>query len=958
MRQVTLLVLATFAILSAQAIAQEGRVRPIVVEEVRPLSLGEIVGLKPTDRIVSFDQKPLDSVETFFAFSTNTFGKEKVVLKVHRGDEVLHLSVPPVPLGIQVRHELPPEAIDLYEKGREALKERDGKGAIEWWRKAADAAEKVGDEHAAAFLWSRVGKVYEGLRKWNNAKDAFLRSWNSLQLTGGLAAKSLAASALGRCSMNLQEFHDEEEWYQSALELDLQSKYRRWAAADMTELGRLALMRGEFAIARVQFSKALKLIQAVLPGSMEVAICYNGLGEAARLMKNLDLAKTFHELALEIRERKARGTLEHAESLNNAGLVAYQRGELIEAERFCQKSLLIRKNKAPKSKEVGASLLNLGAIARARNELDKASGYYGKAERVFAELPGVSIYVAATLNNQGSLALVRTRLENAKCHFKKALSIQERIVPYSLDIVATLSNLGSTFLALKELGAAREYFDRAARILENLRESIAFVDINGFLIESHTQPFTGLIRTGLAAEDVSFAYSAMERARGRDLAKVLSSQRLDFGLKVPNELLEQRRRIERARFTAVYKLTKLDSSRHGSRIDKLLQEIVYQSAAQNKLDEELRSRSPQYASLRPPSGVTLAQAKCALRERMLLLEYVVDGEHCYVFAVTRTTCQMFKLSASEDRLRELARQFRAALSNDKNIESLGKELYEVLISPAESLLQEKTELLICPQGPLIKIPFAALISNRGKGETPKYLVQNQALTTTVSMGVYLQLIERPPSEATLGLLAFGNPSRRIAETNNMSTGPKSSDLAWAIREVEGIVNLYGEDAVALLGKEAKESAAKELAGTARILHFSCHGNLDVSYPLDSGLILIQGDGEDGLLQGWEIIGALSLQADLVVLSACETGLGKETKYEGLIGLTRALESAGARNVLVSLWAVNDASTAALMKEFYRGMRSKEFSPARALQRAQQLMIKSRRWGSPYHWSAFVLEGPG
>ena len=166
--------------------------------------------------------------------------------------------------------------------------------------------------------------------------------------------------------------------------------------------------------------------------------------------------------------------------------------------------------------------------------------------------------------------------------------------------------------------------------------------------------------------------------------------------------------------------------------------------------------------------------------------------------------------------------------------------------------------------------------------------------------------------------------------------------------------------------EALDFHANRLAATSpelsqyKFVHFATHGLLNSSHPGLSGLIFSlvdrQGNDQDGFLSAHEVFD-LNLPVDLVVLSGCRTGLGKEIKGEGMLGLTRGFMYAGAARVAVSLWDVNDMSTAELMKHFYGGMLGKEnLSPSAALRDAQVAMWKSSRWHAPYYWAAFVLQG--
>jgi CHAT domain-containing protein len=196
-----------------------------------------------------------------------------------------------------------------------------------------------------------------------------------------------------------------------------------------------------------------------------------------------------------------------------------------------------------------------------------------------------------------------------------------------------------------------------------------------------------------------------------------------------------------------------------------------------------------------------------------------------------------------------------------------------------------------------------------------------------------------------------------------SRGLSLAPLPWSRKEVEDIARIFDKSATVKLGRHATETSAKNESRDYTILHFAVHGWLDDQLGLASGLALSQPDAlgreatkqDNGLLQAWEILEQVRLDADLVTLAACETGLGQTVRGEGLIGLTRAFQYAGARSVVVSLWQVNDASTADFMNTFYRELRRGATKDV-ALQKAMIAVATKPKWRHPFYWSAFTLVG--
>jgi CHAT domain-containing protein len=204
----------------------------------------------------------------------------------------------------------------------------------------------------------------------------------------------------------------------------------------------------------------------------------------------------------------------------------------------------------------------------------------------------------------------------------------------------------------------------------------------------------------------------------------------------------------------------------------------------------------------------------------------------------------------------------------------------------------------------------------------------------------------------------GSPAPRGVLASGLELTPLSSSRT----ELEVLKRVYPGHAETWTGRDASEARVMSAAPGASVLHLACHGFVDERFPMESGLALAidpgHGDaGDNGLLQAWEIFERLRLDADLVTLSACDTGLGQEDAGEGLLGLTWAFLYAGADSVLASLWSVSDASTAALMARFYREL-SAGVPEAEALRRAQLALLDDPRDRAPFYWAPFHLVGAG
>lgn len=334
-------------------------------------------------------------------------------------------------------------------------------------------------------------------------------------------------------------------------------------------------------------------------------------------------------------------------------------------------------------------------------------------------------------------------------------------------------------------------------------------------------------------------------------------------------------------------------------------------------------------------------------------------------------------------------------------QGLATWLYKKLLGPVAQRFEAADRVVILPDGPLHYLSFATLIRPLDDVSRDwQYLAEWKPIHTVRSATVYAELIGKrrstetgaaaAPSARPLAWVGFGDPeypvkvagdgrapddpiATRLHDTEARGIWDGLRELPYTDREVQDIFQLFPEgQAKVFTEKDATEDEARRILQNTRIIHFATHGLADPDYPMDSFLALSLLDDEDlehnGLLQAWEIVDHLKLDADLVVLSACVTAFGPERGGEGLISLSRAFQIAGARSVLASLWAVNDISTSELMIRFYKHLRAGE-SKDRALQLAQQELIggpievtledgtvEMRDFSAPYYWAAFQLIG--
>ena len=853
---------------------------------------------------------------------------------------------------------------------------------------------------------------------------------------GGL---SVAASLnnLGNVAAYSGDLEVAETFYRRALEIrENLAPGGLDVAMVLNNLAVVTQDRGDLLASEAFHRRALEIFEKLAPGGFYVAGSLNNLGAVAKDRGDLEAAETFQRRALEIYEKLAAGSLSMAASLNNLGVLAKDRGDLEAAEAFYRRALEIYEKLAPGSLGVAIDLNNLGNVSLDRGDLKLAEVFYRRALEIYEKLAPGSLDVAMSYNNLGVVAKELGNLEAAEAYNRRSLEIKEKLAPGSLAAAMSLNNLGNVALGRGELKAADVFYRRALEIYEKLapgsknaaesayflakvlrdegepQEALLYFERAAKAVESQMERLGGseetraafrasyldcyrdyidlLLRQGQRKE----AFHLLERSRARQLLAMLAERDLLFGADVPVEMDRQRRMLnaeQRKALEAMGELSIGDEEKiRGLRLG--LEEI---QGKQAELQKAIKETSPHLAALQYPAPLDAVQAQSLLEPGTVLLTWSVGRERTHLFVLTRAKLETAEIKIGREALALKVRRLRDQITEGEALTAAG-DLSKLLIGPARKTLAKAERLLIIPDGPLHGLPFATLDDPVKEGA---FLVERFPITTVVSMTVYgeIKKQEKPAGErANPSLVAFGDPSYppgllgdgkspdispalRTAMKGGLRLGPLPSTRV----EVEAIGRLYHGEASLRLGSEATEESAKTLGKVPSVIHFACHGYVNERFPLESGLVLsipekFEEGKENGFLQAWEIFEKLRIDADLVTLSACETALGKEMGGEGLIGLTRAFQYAGARSVLSSLWNVADESTALLMTRFYVYLR--EGKPkAEALRLAQLDLIGSgsgkppksvsssspaprlsgspaRSFSHPFYWAAFVLNG--
>ncbi|MES1240368.1 MAG: CHAT domain-containing protein [Acidobacteriota bacterium] len=731
----------------------------------------------------------------------------------------------------------------------------------------------------------------------------------------------------------------------------------------LRNLGNVAMVRGDLASAEALFRHSLAVPGPEQVDELSFSLIWIDLGNIAARRGDLDEAEGYLRKALAIQEQLAPNGWEATASLTNLGRILARKGDRAAARTFLRRSLEIEEMLSPDRLASAETLADLARLEMEGGDLAVSEELLRQALAVLEKQAPESLGVVEVLRHLGELDARRGRFQDAVTLHRRALDLQRRVAPETTGEAEALHALGlAERLGGRRDEAARDLC-RAADVLDLQRPRIggtqeAKASFEASFGDYYQACLEGLVDLGRPAE----AFHVLERSRARSFLALLSERDLHLPGLSP-ELDRERRRAYADYDRVQAQLADLSAGRDDAEIERLTGELRDLRSRQEAIAARIRRESPRSAAIEYPDLLDLAGARAALDPGTVLLEYAVGEEATWLFVV-QSGLSVHRIPVGAKTLRAEVERFLRLVehpgSDRADLQVRGRRLYDLLVRPAERQIAQARRVLVSPDGPLHTLPFAAL-QRHGR-----YLVEWKPLHTVLSTTVYAELRARPVRrESGEGrLAAFGDPIYPPAATDPevreaVERGLALDPLPASRAELEAIASLY-PGAALYLGRDATEERAKSLGPGDRFVHFACHGLIDERFPLNSALALTLPESAEegrnnGLLQAWEIFEQVRLDADLVTLSACDTGLGKEMGGEGLVGLVRAFQYAGARSVLASSWSVSDASTADLMKRFYGHLRQGK-SKDEALRLAQMDLLRGKAFAHPYYWAAFQLTG--
>jgi len=718
-----------------------------------------------------------------------------------------------------------------------------------------------------------------------------------------------------------------------------------------------------------------------------VARAENGMGNALRDLGRFSEAEAAFTDALRI-ARANNQRLGEAFVLNNMSMLHETEGDYPTAIKFCEQSLAIKREVGTKF-NIATSLINLANYYDLDKRDKDAQRMLMEAAQIGREIKMKSITAKATaemgvieLEHHHPAAALKLLQEGryigADVEDKEGLAETVRIMAeanfdlknyaeslrhakYAADfcrrwgMAEQLFNAdyveGRAYLALKQLKEARAALEESIATIERMRDNVSGgAAARQRFMEKRTEPYRLLALVASMQKDWPVALNSSERGKGRILLDVFTGN----GLTVDAALSDDER-AEEARMRSRFVALDMQADRQASMPEVDPSQRIALDESVNKARAELAAYRQQLYVHHPElrirradfTPLSLKDMQALIPDRTtVLLEYELTESGNYLYAVTRgegetAAIHGYKLAVTANDLDKRVRQYHDQLaSRDPEFGVNARWLYDALIAPAQAQLRNAKTLVVVPDGVLWQAPFQTL--QRPDGH---YLLEQAAVDYVPSLAV-LQALKAsvPRQHPAFTVLAMGNPGGQTQEQAD---------------ETLAVSKLYGpKNARTLIGKAATLDEFLKASPGYDVVHIAAHGVFDDHEPMSSHMLLASSSGapQAGWLRAREIQ-AMRLEAELVVLSGCETGKGSFEDGEGLVGMSWATLAAGAHGSLASAWRVEASSTTELMIAFHRNMLH-GLSKAESLRMAELQVMHSDKYAHPFYWAAFVLMGDG
>lgn len=857
----------------------------------------------------------------------------------------------------------------------------DVKKSFKLYKKALKFSKKAGDSLEQGHAYRGIGGHYV---RMNNIAKAI----QSYEKALGLFKEAKSPMHQGNLYWSLGNIYRDDGNYKEALEIFHKALDFFLEIEDPRGLGNTYWCMAVISKANGAYGKALELYEKTL-ALFEKIGDPRGMGNTYCSMGELFLRMGYSEKAVEMFRKalplyiKTGNIFEQAKVYQHMGDFYFKISDEEKALKMYNKALNLFKKKDV-SLGLGNVYTRIGDLFLSKKNHSKALEMYSKASYKYGA-SGIMHGVGNTYLARGETYFQLNNDAKALSMYEKALDIFKKIGVIESE-AAALYGKAEIFKKLAQEKEALKLYEDAISRLERVRSQIYFSEMKKYYLEKVINKYENAVLFMLENhfDYKAFYYTEAMKARAflDQLAEglVKLEKGIEPGLKREQDILVNRLSILNSQL-----LNETRGTGEKTKFDSLKKELKKVEEKLDNIKREIRIKNPLYASVRYPQPVTVSQLqKKVLRKNEVILEYFVSARDVYCFFIGTNNFMVKKLEMPKNVLENKVKTFRERMENyqspdriiRKEMQQLACQLYESLVGPFVVSLNGNQTIIIIPDGILALLPFEALEVRQGKDI--HFLAEQYRIKYIQSASILNILRTHYKQAAQCGFIGFGDPvyddkseakaAHKMAAADSHRVklfreqlerdGSSLTRLEQSGKEVTEIGEIFkaGKNKIkTLLGSEAREEAAKyDRLINYDFIHFSAHSILDDAF---QAIVLSQipGTPEDGFLTIEEIMNS-RYDARLVVLSACNTGMGKIERGEGVRGLTRAVMYAGSPAVLVSLLRVDDLGTKELMIRFYRNLIDNKQTVEEALRNAKIDMIKNKDHSHPYFWAPFILYG--
>ena len=805
--------------------------------------------------------------------------------------------------------------------------------AVATFAEALDKYRQLGQPAGMAAQHQRIGAIY--LVRLNNApraEEQFREARRLFESVGRGAEVIETAIDIALCRRALGDLSGGLDLLTQALEGARQRSVRATEARALTEIANTHWLRGEYqqALELVGLSNEIAA-ELDLPFRLNtnyqlLGLIYWELNQYDRALRALDTAV---EAAL-----RARMPLEVASAFNNRGIVHRRRGQYEEALDSFRQALAVDTRLGTRW-GLGYDHRNIGITLRLMGRLEEASGHLERAVALCREIED-RVNLAKALLALGELHLDQDRAQEARPLLEEALGQAQAMRLPEVEWRA-LRELGQISLKGGDREAALAAFERGIKVVEDLRGAIKVEELQSGFLEDKADLYEDLVALLLDMGRAEEAFEYSERSRARKFLDILAGQR--FELKTERERQLYARQEELARQMRALQETEAREE-DAQRRAELARELDGARRQYADVLVDIRIANPALSSFVSVAVVPAPELAESVPRDVALVVYYMLPRELAIWVIRNGRVEVRRVQVARDDLTERIRAYRLMVQERAAVDEVkaaSRELNRLLVEPVADLIEGSAAACIVPHRGLHYLSFASLYD----GEA--FLVERCPLFYAPSASALRRALEAeaPAAKDGLQVLAVGNPA----------VGDPAYDLPFSEREVASLQRDF-VNVTALTGERATEDWVRENIGRFDVVHIGAHGQFDPVNPLFSSLMLAPSK-DDGLLQLHEVTG-LRINARLVTLSACQSGVGDLRSGDELVSLARAFSYAGTRAVMSTLWRVDDVSTALVSKHFYRFYVNE--GAAASLRRAQLQVMNDGRHYHPVYWAGVVLTG--